>query len=110
MIDYRAIGRRIGLYRKRKGLTQADFSELLGVSESYVSQVERGIAKASLHRLDEMACVLDTDVALLISDNVIRPDDSVNSEVSAIIRSWPKDKIDLLISLLSCAQEHFKNA
>ncbi len=109
MIDYRAIGRRISLYRKKKGLTQADFSEILGVSESYVSQVERGIAKASLIRLDEMACILETDVALLISDNVIRPDTFVNSEVSEIIESWPEDKIDLLVSLLSCAQEHFKD-
>ncbi len=105
MIDYKAIGRRISLYRKKKGLTQAALSEMLGVSESYISQVERGIAKISLSRLDEISEVLSTDIALLISDNVILPDMSVNSEVFEIIKNWDKEKTDLLIKLLLCADK-----
>ncbi len=107
MIDYKAIGRRISLYRKKKGLTQAALSEMLGVSESYISQVERGIAKISLSRLDEISEVLSTDIALLISDNVILPDMSVNSEVFEIIKNWDKEKTDFLIKLLLCADKQF---
>lgn len=109
MIDYKAIGRRISLYRKKKGLTQAAFSEILGVSESYVSQVERGIAKISLARLDEVSNTLDIDIALLISDNIIQSDISVNSEIFEITKDWSKEKIDFLINLLLCADEQFKN-
>lgn len=107
MIDYKAIGRRISLYRKKKGLTQAALSEMLGVSESYISQVERGIAKISLSRLDEISEVLSTDIALLISDNVVLPDMSVNSEVFEIIKNWDKEKTDFLIKLLLCADKQF---
>ncbi len=105
MIDYKAIGRRISLYRKKKGLTQAALSEMLGVSESYISQVERGITKISLSRLDEISEVLSTDIALLISDNVVLPDMSVNSEVFEIIKNWDKEKTDFLIKLLLCADK-----
>lgn len=107
MIDYKAIGRRIALYRKKKGLTQAALSETLGVSESYVSQVERGSARISLSRLDEISEVLSTDIALLISDNVVLPEMSVNSEIFEIIKNWDKEKTDFLIKLLLCADEQF---
>ena len=36
------IGERIAEARKRKGLSQKDFASLMGRSESWVSQVERG--------------------------------------------------------------------
>ena len=107
MIDYKAIGRRIALYRKKKGLTQAALSEILGVSESYVSQVERGSARISLSRLDEISEVLSTDIALLISDNVVLPEMSVNSEIFEIIKNWDKEKTDFLIKLLLSADEQF---
>lgn len=110
MIDYKAIGRRISIYRKKKGFTQAAFSEMLGVSESYISQVERGIAKISLSRLDQIADVLETDIALLISDNVIKPNNSFNSEIFEITKGWPKEKTELLIKLLLCADEQFKSS
>ncbi len=108
MLDYKAIGRRISLYRKKKGYTQAVFSEMLGVSESYMSQVERGIAKVSLARLDEISEILGTDIALLISNNVMYSNTVVNSEIYEITKSWSAEKTDFLIRLLLCADEQFK--
>lgn len=67
MLDYKAIGRRISIYRKKKGLTQAVFSEKLDISESYISQIERGATKVSLTRLDKIAEVLKIDIALIKS-------------------------------------------
>lgn len=110
MIDYKSIGRRISFYRKKKGLTQAAFSEILGVSESYVSQIERGIAKVSLVRLDEIAEVLETDIVLLISNHVIHSENAINSEISEITKCWPEEKMELLIKLLLCANEHYKSS
>ncbi len=109
MIDYKSIGRRISIYRKKKGLTQAAFSEALNVSESYISQIERGKAKASLSRLDEIANILEVDITLLLSDNVVLSDIPVNLEVCEIIQDWSKPQINFLINQLLCADEQFKN-
>lgn len=68
MVDYKVIGRRIKKYRKRANLTQQDLSDHLGVSTSYMSQVERGVTVVSLRRLDEIAELIGTGVQNLVAD------------------------------------------
>src|SRR3954462_278081 len=48
------IGRRIATYRRRRGLSQAAVAGLIGRSESWLSQVERGIRS-----VDRMSILLD---------------------------------------------------
>ena len=105
MIDYASIGRRIAMYRKKRSMTQAALSERLGVSESYVSQVERGSAKVSLPRLAEIAELLDVDIALLVSDQAVVSPQPINTEIFEIIQEWPTERISLLVELLLCANE-----
>lgn len=107
MLDYNGIGRRIRIYREKSGLTQSEFSEILGVSESYISQLERGVTKVSLPRLDEIATVLEVDIALLASNKIKIEDDVCNSEVFELIRNWDHDNIELLIGLLNSLNQHF---
>jgi transcriptional regulator with XRE-family HTH domain len=109
MVNYKAIGRRINFYRKQLSITQAEFAEKLGVSESYVSQIERGTAKVSLVRLDQIADILEVNICFLISDKVITSDESFNSEISEIIKNWSPERISLLVDLLMCANENFEN-
>src|SRR3954466_8661879 len=61
------IGRRIATYRRRRGLSQAALAGLIGRSESWLSQVERGVR--SIDRMSvllDMARVLHVDVEALI--------------------------------------------
>ena len=108
MLDYKAIGRRISFYRKKSSITQGALAEKLDISDGYISQIERGNARISLTRLDEIAEILKIDIACLLSDKVMHSDIVVNSEIQEIIKDWNKDKIDFLISLLNCADETFK--
>lgn len=88
-------------------MTQAVLSERLDITESYVSQIECGSTKVSLTRLDEIAEILGVDIVCLLSDRVLNHDVPVNSEICEIIKNWDKDKVDLLIKLLACAEENF---
>ncbi len=107
MLDYKAIGRRIAFYRKKIDMTQSVLSEKLDITESYISQVERGTAKISLSRLDETADILGVDIAYLVSDRVADNGPFVNSEIFEIIKDWDKQKTDFLIHLLICADNQF---
>jgi DNA-binding XRE family transcriptional regulator len=49
-----SIGRRIATYRRRRGLSQAALAGLIGRSESWPSQVERGVRS-----VDRMSVLLD---------------------------------------------------
>lgn len=106
MVDYKAIGRRIAFYRKKASMTQAVLSEKLGVTESYISQIERGSAKAPLSRLDQIASILSVDIAMLVSDHVSVSQTPVNSEVFEIIKDWPAEHTAFLIALLTVANEN----
>lgn len=109
MLDYKAIGRRISLYRKKIHMTQSKLSEKLDISESYVSQIECGATKVALSRLDEIAEILGVDIVCLLSDKVTNTDVTANSDVFEIIKDWDRKKIDFLINLLLCADKHFKD-
>ncbi len=60
------IGERIGRWRRRRGLSQIALAGLVGRSESWLSQVERGVR--SIDRLSvllDLARVLHVEVAAL---------------------------------------------
>ncbi len=46
--DYRALGLNIAYYRKRQGLTQLQFAELLGIDRSHMSAIELATVGVSL--------------------------------------------------------------
>ena len=48
------IGDRIAIYRRRRGLTQLVLAGLIGRSESWLSQVERGIRP-----IDRLSVLID---------------------------------------------------
>lgn len=62
-----SIGERIAAYRRRRGLSQATLAGLVGRSESWLSQVERGIRSVDrLSVLLDIARVLHVEVEALI--------------------------------------------
>lgn len=97
MIDFVAIGRRIKAHRKKIGMTQATLSEELGVSTSYVSQIECGTAEVSLKRLDEIAQLIDTKIEYLIADSNDSVPSFSHSEIADLINDWtPAQKVSLI--------------
>src|SRR4051812_5996448 len=61
------VGRRIATYRRRRGLSQAALAGLVGRSESWLSQVERGVRSVDrMSVLLDLARVLHVEVEALI--------------------------------------------
>ena len=81
------IGERIAVYRRRRGLSQAALAALIGRSESWLSQVERGKRSADrLSVLVEMAKILHVDVEALTGSvrHQIVPDAAMPADLSAV--------------------------
>ncbi|QDY78096.1 helix-turn-helix domain-containing protein [Streptomyces qinzhouensis] len=65
----KSLGRKIAFNRKRRGLSQKEFAGLLGRSEAWVSQVERGVRRIDrMTVLEKVAEVLDMPVAELAAE------------------------------------------
>lgn len=66
----REVGSRIREIRKSQNITLKTISQATGLSESYLSQVERGTCAASVSSLKKIAKVLKTDMDVFLTQEV----------------------------------------
>lgn len=100
MVDFTDIGRRIKDHRKAKGLKQSDIAEMLNVSVSYISQIERGVEEVSLKRLDEIAIVVGATLDSLVSDVNADSENYLVSEIASKINPLPPNDRKRLVAVI----------
>ncbi|MBR4211991.1 MAG: helix-turn-helix transcriptional regulator [Oscillibacter sp.] len=69
MINFKALGKRIKKARKKKGLTQEKFAEMVDIATEYESRIETGAARPSLVLLEKISSVLEMDEAEIMFGN-----------------------------------------
>jgi transcriptional regulator with XRE-family HTH domain len=85
--DARFVGDRIAYHRKRVGLSQVEFAGLVGRSESWVSQVERGVRPVDrMSVLQKVADVLSVPVTELRGED-FQPEPDERPEAFDLIRA-----------------------
>lgn len=104
-IDYKLIGSRIKLERKKKSMTQELLAERLDVSIGYISQVERGITKISLELLGAISDVLCCDVASFISGSTVSGNNYLTDELACEIAGLNGRKRKLLLEFARLLSE-----
>lgn len=67
MIDYKAVGKRIRYYRRKRGITQEQLAFEINTSAAYLSNIERAIKKPSLQKLIQISEVLEISINDLVS-------------------------------------------
>lgn len=99
MINYVAIGRRVKKFRNQANITQSVLAEKLGVSISYISQIECGNTEVSLRRLEEIANIINTELQYLVAEPNNNPS-LLNLEIERIIKDWTVDQTNTLIKII----------
>jgi transcriptional regulator with XRE-family HTH domain len=69
----RNLGKRLRALRNRRGLTLAQLAQQVGLSASYLSQVERSVTTPSLPKLTAIAGVLDVELGYFFEEVVAPP-------------------------------------
>ena len=78
MDDPTPLGERIAYYRRRRGLSQVKLAGLLGRSESWLSQVERGVRS-----IDRISVLTQVAAALNVPTTELSPDPLLQREEAA---------------------------
>ena len=99
VLDYAAMGNRIKEHRKRKKLTQEEIAEMLGISVSFISRIERGNVKVSLETLTKIAAILDTSPCYFIDGVVKKSDEYLNNELIETTKSFSNTQMQLILEL-----------
>lgn len=89
------VGHSIRALRRERGLTMQQLADAAGLSQAFVSQVERALVQPSLRSLDQLASVLNTTVVGLLADvapdsrpHVSRADENVLASGATTGERW----------------------
>lgn len=100
MINYQIIGNRIKEKRLEKKLTQDNLSELLGLSNEYVSKIENGRVQINLKRLAELSLILECPIEYLISGSVMQSPDYKANEFTKLIEGLSSKERDVAYKVI----------
>lgn len=95
-LNYIEIGKRIKIKRKELNLTQEKLSEIIDVSPSYISEIERGSSICSLATITNIALTLNTSLDYLVLGITAN---NANETFKEILQSIPTKNQKLYINL-----------
>lgn len=95
-INYKEIGKRIKIKRKEANLTQEKLSEIIDVSPSYISEIERGSSICSLATITNIAYTINASLDYLVLGITENNADTVFTN---ILKSLPERNQNLYINL-----------
>ena len=99
-LDYHMIGRRVARRRKQLSLTQARVAEICGISEQYLSNIERAASIPSTEVVMRLSLALDTTPdAFLVG--TARPAGEEWRGVAELLRGMTPRKLELARSFLT---------
>ncbi len=95
-LNYAEIGKRIKIKRKEMELTQERLSELINVSPSYISEIERGTSICSLATISNISTVLETSLDYFVFGIT---ENNSNQTFTDVLKSVPEKNHKLFIDL-----------
>jgi len=102
------IGERLRFYRLAKGKTQAVVAGLAGVTEDYLSQIERGLKTPTIALLHRFSKILGVRVSELLGESATEHDEAVHPVGNAVQRalmSYSRASVSSDLSDLARLQE-----
>lgn len=111
-IDFDKVGHRVRMARQRRGLTQAELSELVDCSNNHMSHIESGQTKVSLSLLLKLSYALDTSLDFFLLDTpYARRDALIDNEISQKLARCDRQtllSVNKILDVLLEQQSYYK--
>lgn len=104
-IDYRKIGIRIKSARESKKLTQEELAELTGLTNNYISNIERTRSKPSIETLIKICNALEVTPDYLLLDSVYASKEYIMDEIAVKLKKCTKNNIQLISGIITLLLE-----
>lgn len=103
-LDYKAIGKRIARRRKELGLKQSQVSEMVDISDPYMSNIERAISIPSTEVIMRLAAALDTTPDEFLVGTA-RQEGEEWKNVAQLLRPMDEKQLDMAKNFLTWLSE-----
>lgn len=98
-MEYELIGKRVKKARREKGITQEKFAEELGVSVSFVSQVETGEKKFNLARISEVSKILERPISYFVEGYEGKSEDELQ-DIIDLLKGMSDKQLKLALDVI----------
>lgn len=105
-LNYSIIGVRLKQARLNKKITQEQLAEILDVSVTYISRIERGSTTINLKRLSEICDILEVTEGEILNGTSKTSPMYLTKEFNDLIKSCPPEKIDLVYKMAELIIKH----
>lgn len=100
MLTNEEIGERLREFRKRRGLTQEQLSEKIGVTFQQIQQYENGSSRLNSDRLQQISMALEIPVGSLFDDSDER---ALTEDEMELVKGYRSlNSADIRAFILSC--------
>lgn len=107
IIDYKRVGTRISLLRKKQNLTQEQLADLVGLSIVYISNIENAKKSPTVDTLVNIANALYCTLDDLLEEFLIHKDGSLSGIAAILADCSPKEKL-LIFSVIQALRESLR--
>ena len=104
-MDMIAIGSRIKEAREQAHLTQEELAEIVDISPTHMSVIERGVKTPKLDTFVKIANALHLSADALLQDVVTPVTDSITAELSARIGRLPQKEQNRILNAIRALTE-----
>ena len=104
-MDQVAIGARIKAARERGHLTQEQLAEIIDISPTHMSVIERGVKTPKLDTFVRIANALGVSTDALLQDVVVPANESILAELSVRIGRLPQKDQERILNAIRALTE-----
>ena len=104
-MDQVAIGARIKAARERVHLTQDQLAEIIDISPTHMSVIERGVKTPKLDTFVRIANALGVSTDALLQDVVVPANESILAELSVRIGRLPQKDQERILNAIRALTE-----
>ncbi len=100
-VDYKELGKRIAARRRELGLKQSEVTEAAGLSDKYLSNIERATSVISIDVLMRLCSVLDTTPdCLLLGTKPAKNESDLRKEIFSKSENMSRKQLEIISSLM----------
>lgn len=105
-IDYKVVGERLKSARVKKGYTQEVLAELVNLSVTFISRIERGSSHINLTRLNQFCELLNITEGEILNGASVSAKNYLSDDLSNLLKSCPPEKIKLVYNVVKAIVEN----
>ena len=99
-VDYKELGKRIAKRRMELGFKQWQVNEMAGLSDKYLSNIERATSVLSVDVLMKLCAALDTTPDSLLLGTTAESDKDFEEEILGKVRKMTPSQMKMALSLM----------